>query len=348
MSSAGGPSSSDDGNASGHADAARPAQAVRARPPKRERTRARLLQAARVVFEREGFHGARLADIVAEADVSIGTFYNYYESKEEVFRDLVFTVHAELRPDQGVPGPGGDPVERIREGNRAYLQGYQSNARLWALLLQVSPQDPELFRVGQEIAAAFQQPIARAIARWQEEGRAWPDLDPADAARALAYMVDRYAYEWLGLGLPRDGEQAIDTLSKLWARGLGLERPTPPRRRASRTGESAVDRALRPRTPRGASRSSAAELRRLFEQLLVGAASPAGGAQTEEGHRRRVCELIEDLTHRGAYDGVDASAAVDAVLGMVEGLRLSVLAGMPAAAAADTVMSLLRLEVPRT
>ena len=51
---------------------------------KRARTRQKLLDAARVVFERDGFHDARLADIVQEAQVATGTFYNYYNSKEEI------------------------------------------------------------------------------------------------------------------------------------------------------------------------------------------------------------------------------------------------------------------------
>ncbi|MCW2667710.1 MAG: transcriptional regulator, TetR family [Frankiales bacterium] len=328
---------------------------------KRARTRARLLQAARVVFERDGFHDTRLSDIVQEAAVSIGTFYNYYDSKEEIFRDLIFTVHAQLRPEQGAPGPGDDPVDRIRQANRAYLTGYRDNARLWALLLQVSPQDPELFRVGQEIAAAFQEPIARAIGRWQAEGRVWPDLDPRDAARALAYMVDRYAYEWLGLGLARDGEQALDTLSKLWARGLGLDRPSLPTGGPSPEPASSVevrwlglDAAGAPSGPDNADTADAADpvrVRRLVERLLQRSRGPAG---SEEGGlqeaQEQVRQLVEHLVQTQEADRsrgrLDRTVAAAAVLGMVEGLRPSLAAGLDPSAAAETVMSLLRLDVP--
>jgi len=39
------------------------------------RTRQALVDAARVVFEREGYLDARLTDITAEASCSSGTFY---------------------------------------------------------------------------------------------------------------------------------------------------------------------------------------------------------------------------------------------------------------------------------
>jgi hypothetical protein len=94
------------------------------------------------------------------------------------------------------------------------------------LLLQVAEQDQELLALRLEIRAAFETRISRAIARWQKEGLAWPDVDPVYTANALAYMVDRFLYEWTMLDLDYDEELVIDTLSRLWARGLGLERPS--------------------------------------------------------------------------------------------------------------------------
>jgi AcrR family transcriptional regulator len=56
--------------------------------PTAQRTRRLLLEASHTVFARRGFYAARVDDIVAEADVSHGIFYRYFDSKEEVFRIL--------------------------------------------------------------------------------------------------------------------------------------------------------------------------------------------------------------------------------------------------------------------
>lgn len=208
---------------------------------RRARTRAGLIAAARTVFERDGFHRARLADIVEEAKVSIGTFYNYYDSKEAIFRAVMAEVAADLvsGAHEGA-GPGADPVAGIAQGNLAYIRGYRRNAKLMSLLLQVAEQDAEVRELRLEIRRSFETRLSRAIRRWQQQGLAWNDVDPVYAANALAYMVDRFLYEWVVLDLDYDEAKAVHTLTRLWARGLGLERPPPPapRRRAAGAARS--------------------------------------------------------------------------------------------------------------
>ena len=55
-------------------------------------TRARLVAAAKEIFERDGFLDARISDIAEKAGLSHGSFYHYFESKEEVFREVVAEV----------------------------------------------------------------------------------------------------------------------------------------------------------------------------------------------------------------------------------------------------------------
>lgn len=41
-------------------------------------------------------------------------------------------------------------------------------------------------------------------------------------ANALGSMVERFAYIWFGLGEPFDMDEAVETLSLMWARAIGL------------------------------------------------------------------------------------------------------------------------------
>ncbi|MET0458227.1 MAG: TetR/AcrR family transcriptional regulator [Ilumatobacteraceae bacterium] len=198
----------------------------RRQDPRRQRTPQRLIAAARIVFERDGFHDARLADVTKEAGVSTGTLYNYFQSKEELFRAVVQGVLDELTTrDLGSPAlraPHRPPVEAIFEANRQYVPGYRRNARLMSLLSQVAERDPEVRAIGLTIREHFESRISRAIARWQAAGLAYADLDPVYTANALAYMVDRFVAEWAALGLPDEEDEVADTLSTLWVRSLGL------------------------------------------------------------------------------------------------------------------------------
>src|SRR4051794_41783489 len=53
------------------------------------RTVRKLLEAAAQEFGARGFHEAAITGITARAGVALGTFYTYFESKEELFRALV-------------------------------------------------------------------------------------------------------------------------------------------------------------------------------------------------------------------------------------------------------------------
>ena len=194
------------------------------RDPRRERTPQRLVSAARVVFERDGFHQARLADVTREANVSTGTLYNYFQSKEELFRAVMQGVLDELTTgaDEPVLVASSDPVEGVFQANRAYIAMYRRHARLMGLLIQVGDTDREVRAIGMAIRDRFESRISRAIRRWQEQGLVWSDLDPVYTANALGYMVDRFMYEWESLDLEYDEALVAETLSKLWVRSLGL------------------------------------------------------------------------------------------------------------------------------
>ena len=53
------------------------------------RTVRKLLEAAAQEFGERGYHEAAITGITARAGVALGTFYTYFESKEELFRALV-------------------------------------------------------------------------------------------------------------------------------------------------------------------------------------------------------------------------------------------------------------------
>src|SRR5215211_6324497 len=61
------------------------------------RTRAALIDAARRVFAERGYIDATIADITAAAEVAHGTFYTYFESKRDLFHEVVEALMADFR-----------------------------------------------------------------------------------------------------------------------------------------------------------------------------------------------------------------------------------------------------------
>lgn len=192
-----------------------------------ERTRTRLVQAARKVFERDGFLDARVADITKEADAAAGSFYTYFTSKEEIFQAVLDAVQDEmLHPPAHEMTDDDDPVRVIAASNRAYLKSYERNAELMRLLEQVATID-ESFRKTRKLRAdAFMHRNARAIKDLQARGLADPTLNPLLAAGALSGMVARTAYTNWVLGEGWDFEELTDTLTKLWVNALKIPTTT--------------------------------------------------------------------------------------------------------------------------
>jgi AcrR family transcriptional regulator len=205
-------------------------------------TRAKLIQAARAIFEADGFPDARITDIAKEAGVAYGSFYTYFPTKEAIFREVALAMQHEMLADRDGPAEGEPRADadgateadgtaasrslrlydRVERANRLYLESYERNARLMAVLEQVALFNEELFAIRREMRRAFVDRSTAAIARWQRAGLVDPELDPRYAASALGSMVDRFAYVWFVLDGDFELDAAVANLTRLWIQALGM------------------------------------------------------------------------------------------------------------------------------
>lgn len=195
--------------------------------PKASRTRTGLIEAATEVFAKRQYLATNVADIVSVAGVSHGTFYTYFDSKEDIFREVGLEMQSRfLAVRDEVPGPDeATLLERVEATNRSYLKVYQENAALFAVIEQGATFNDELRKIRLEIRKGFVDRSERAISRFQSEGIVHDDLEARYVANALGSMVDRFAYVWLVLGEEFELDEAVRTLTLLWARALGIDVP---------------------------------------------------------------------------------------------------------------------------
>ena len=196
-------------------------------------TRARLLDAAKEVFERDGYLEARVTDIAERAGVSHGSFYHYFESKEEIFREVAEAQQERLSArsvaDSGLLDTlSHAPMRhRIRESSRAYLEGYRDEARIMGVIEQVSRYDEEVSAARFARETHYTRQTEVAIGHLQQQGLADPGLDPALAASALSAMVTRFAEMWfVQHHFDCDFETGVDQITTLCMNALQLrDRP---------------------------------------------------------------------------------------------------------------------------
>ena len=193
------------------------------RSPRGERTRAKLVAAARAVFERDGYLDARLVDITSEAHIAAGSFYTYFANKEEIFAAVLEEVQEEmLHPHVREVVGSEDPVAVIEASNRAYLTAYRRNAKLMRLLEQVAAIDDDVRELRLRRGRTFVERNARSIRELQSRGIADPDVEPMMADTAQSAMVGHMAYMTYVIGEECDLEQLVTTLTRLWANALRI------------------------------------------------------------------------------------------------------------------------------
>jgi TetR/AcrR family transcriptional regulator len=154
---------------------------------------ARILDAALVVFSREGFRAATLDQIAAEAGMSKPNLLYYFRSKEEVYRRVLDnTLDTWLEPLRALRADG-DPVEEIRAYIRRKLlmsRDLPRESRLYA---------GEILRGGAVIEEEMQGLLRALVAEkaailrgWIAAGRLAP-VDPLHLIFAIWATTQHYA-----------------------------------------------------------------------------------------------------------------------------------------------------------
>jgi AcrR family transcriptional regulator len=192
------------------------------RPPRKsERTRKRVLTAAKNLFDRRGYRDTTIDDITRRAGIAHGTFYLYFRDKSQVLEQLLaqtFSEFAEIA--------AREPTRAVEIGEliRQSLETYQRNRLLMRLLREASAADT-YFR--EHYDQQFLRPLVDhlTVSIDHIQSSLAPDVakvDSRSAARAIVGMVESFAYGMFLGGEDYSLDVAVDTLSRFCARSVGL------------------------------------------------------------------------------------------------------------------------------
>jgi AcrR family transcriptional regulator len=191
------------------------------------KTMQRLLAAGRTVFEAQGFHNARVDDIVKAAKTSHGTFYLYFSNKEDLFKALALDAAADmesLAASLGPITPDEDGREAIREWVTQFVDIYAAHGSVIRAQTEWEFSDRDL---GKRAHGTLVQ-ISSALAARIHEVRPLDDLGLAEGLACLS-MLERFNYFRQAHQVEVSRDDAIDTLTRAVFEGFfvpdrGIER----------------------------------------------------------------------------------------------------------------------------
>jgi AcrR family transcriptional regulator len=188
-----------------------------------EATRARLLRNARAVFEKRGYGGASVADIVHAAGVARGTFYVHFRSKREVFIAVVEAVKRDLLEAQMQPlDSAGTVADAVRHGIEEYLRAYKASARMIALIEEITASDRAVRAAWLQSREALLANGVEALERLRTRGLAHYDGPTRTVAMCLGAMTERMGAMRYVLGYQFPDDEFYGTLTAAYLNTAGI------------------------------------------------------------------------------------------------------------------------------
>jgi TetR/AcrR family transcriptional regulator, transcriptional repressor for nem operon len=138
-------------------------------PEHKARTRERIVESAQRLFNRHGFNGVSIDEIMADAGLTRGGFYNHFATKDELYAEVV-TFALASRKEEVATGACVRP-RSVREFVSLYLSQAHFDNRETCCPLMALPSD--VARGGEPVKRAYRQVFEYMIGNL-EKGLAGP------------------------------------------------------------------------------------------------------------------------------------------------------------------------------
>jgi AcrR family transcriptional regulator len=206
---------------------------VKSTPPKRKRTkltrvekneetRKALIDAAARIVGEFGYEGASIARITSRAKVAQGTFYNYFESRQDLL-DQLLPAMGDLMLDYIRTHMGQETTGWRREEDRlrAYFDFLVHNSWFHRLVNEAETLAPKAHKIYfAKVSAGYMRSIRRGIKSGEIKNFVEADLESLTymLMAMRTYLAQRYAYSNGAVHAPK--EQIVKTYVKFIRQGL--------------------------------------------------------------------------------------------------------------------------------
>jgi AcrR family transcriptional regulator len=159
----------------------------------RTRSRDNILDAAERLFARHGYAGTSVRMLAAEAGVSQGLLYNYFDGKQALLRAIFERSMEEVRADLDEADAGASSGESLARLVRGAFETLRANPDFWRITYQIRMQPDVIAELGDTVGAWTSQIVGRIEGQLRRAGV----RDAAARARLLFAAIDGAAQHWV-------------------------------------------------------------------------------------------------------------------------------------------------------
>lgn len=187
-------------------------------------------RAGREAFTELGFLKTKISDIATIAGMASASFYNYYDTKEDLLLDLAAEYNSEVLKRIRRSVRTGDPQQNIGTTVENFWRLYTENQAVMHGVFQMSMIDDRFARHWYDIRERAMAGLKAEIRRAKKVSPS-PTLDVDAGAMALSSMIEHFCYLWSTdhqrFVEGKSDDEAITTISDVWYRALyGVTQPS--------------------------------------------------------------------------------------------------------------------------
>lgn len=186
---------------------------------KAQRTRQRILEAARAVFAERGFAKATAEEISTRAGVGYGTFYLYFTDKRQALHTILREIDDKLYQLGQTKGVltklGLGALAPIKATISGFFDSFKNHVDVLKICHELSATDPDFKNQHDKVRARLVNKIKEHLLKGLELGNT-RNIDPEIASIALAGLIETIAVDWFFNNHPWDREKVINTVAKLY------------------------------------------------------------------------------------------------------------------------------------
>lgn len=146
-------------------------------PEYKEEAKAKIVKAARVVFAKKGYHDATMDDIAKELGVSKGALYSYYESKEDLIKEISLEGHLALRTILKETSKCSSLEEALSEVYSRITEQFKGNLHTHFEVIALSSHDAKISQIMHEDYQKDVEAVEAFLEEKKKQGVIRTDVD---------------------------------------------------------------------------------------------------------------------------------------------------------------------------
>lgn len=178
-----------------------------------------ILAAAEKIILRDGYQPAKMADIAESTGVSVGTLYNYFDSKEAVLSALLEHHRARFRAQVEQPFDSDDPLLQLRQLIGRANDFAEQNGALFNLYLRTAANGHNVHHLTSSCVTQeadherFSLMLVELLEHGVQTRKIRDDIPVAELVWALHSMLRSLIVDWCrepnGVSLKRRGDEIV-------------------------------------------------------------------------------------------------------------------------------------------